>query len=88
MSADPHDPKFLKWLRSLEQRQELVIRYALRAHFPMMRADRENTLRVDELRDEMQLDEDRLAMILADARIVAKDIEKVIGEAPAGRNTT
>ncbi len=43
-----------------------------------MRADRENTLRVDELRDEMQLDEDRLAMI----------IEKVIGEAPPERMTT
>ncbi len=27
-------------------------------------------------------------MILADARLVAKDIEKLIGEAPAGRNTT
>ena len=65
-----------------------MIRYALRAHFPTMRADRENTLRVDELRDEMRLDEDRLAMIIADARLVAKDIEKVIGEAPAERKTT
>jgi hypothetical protein len=60
VSADPHDPKFMEWLRSLEPRQELVIRYALRAHFPTMRADRENTLRVDELRNEMQLDEDGL----------------------------
>ncbi len=68
----------MAWLRSLEPRQELVIRYALRAHFPTMRADRENTLRVDELRDEMQLDEDRLAMI----------IEKVIGETPPERKTT
>ena len=51
MSADPRDPKFTEWLLSLERRQELVIRYALRAHFPMMRADRENTARIDELRE-------------------------------------
>ncbi len=43
-----------------------------------MRADRENTLRVDELRDKVQLDEDRLAMI----------IEKVIRETPPERKTT
>ena len=42
-----------------------------------MRADRENTQRVDELRDEMQLNEDRRAMI----------IEKVIGETPPERKT-
>ncbi|HWE74697.1 MAG TPA: hypothetical protein VG328_16175 [Stellaceae bacterium] len=40
MSADPHDPKFTAWLRSLEPRQELVIRFALRTHFPTMRADK------------------------------------------------
>jgi hypothetical protein len=28
MSADPHDPKFTAWLRTLEPRQELVIRFA------------------------------------------------------------
>ena len=85
MSADPHDPKFTRWLLSLEPRQELVIRYALRAHFPAMRADRENTARVDELREAMRVDENGLAMILADARMVAKDIEKVIGETPSRR---
>ena len=82
MSANPHDTKFMKWLRALEPRQELVVRCALRARYPEMRADHENTARIDELRDQMQLDEDRLAMILADASIIAKDIEKVIGETP------
>ena len=77
----------MKWLRSLEPRQELVLRYALRARYPEMRADRENTARIDELRDQMQLDEDRLAMILADASMIAKDIEKVIGETPPETKT-
>ena len=36
----------------------------------------------------MQLDEDRLAMILPDATMVAKDIDKIIGEAPLERKTT
>ena len=77
----------MKWLRSLEPRQELVLRYALRARYPEMRADHENTARIDELRDQMQLDEDRLAMILADASMIAKDIEKVIGETPPATKT-
>ena len=80
MSADPTDPHFTRWLRSLKPRQELVIRYALRAHFPAMRVDRDNTARVDELTETMQVDEDRLTMIIADAGMIAKDIEKVIGE--------
>lgn len=79
MTVDPHDPKFQKWLRSLEPRQELVIRFALRERCPSMRADRSSDVRVDELLAALNPDEDRLAMILADAGMVAKDIEKVIG---------
>jgi hypothetical protein len=87
MSADPHDPKFITWLCSLEPRQELVIRCALGVRFPAIRADRDNTARVDELTQTMQLDEDRLAMIIADAKIIAQDIEKVISEAPPADET-
>lgn len=87
MSADPHDSKFQAWLVSLEPRQELVIRFALRQHFPAMRADRANDARVDELMKVLNPDENRLAMILADARMVAKDIEKVIGETPPETKT-
>lgn len=78
MASDPRDPEIDKWLRSLEPRQELVIRFALRERFPVMRADRGNDARVDELMGQLKPDEDRLALILADARMVAKDIEKVI----------
>ena len=53
-----------------------------------MRGDRENTMRLDKLREAMQLDEDWLAMIIADARTVAKDIEKLIDEALARRKST
>jgi hypothetical protein len=82
MSADPHDPKFQKWMRSLEPRQELVIRFALREHFPTMRADRANDARVDELRTAMKLDEDRLAMILADARELSPPLRLKIALIP------
>lgn len=78
MAADPRDPEIDKWLRSLEPRQELVIRFALRERFPAMRADRGNDARVDELMGQLKPDEDRLALILADARMVAKGIENVI----------
>ncbi len=53
-----------------------------------MRAVRDNTARVDALREAMRLDENGLAMILADAPLVAKDIEKVIGETSPDRETT
>lgn len=85
MSADPHEPKFQKWLLSLEPRQELVIRFALRRHSPSVRADRANDARVDELMALLKPDEDRLALILADASMIAKDIEKVIEPQPETR---
>ena len=62
----------------MKPRQELVIRCALGVRFPAIRADRDNTARVDELTQTMQLDKDRLAMIIADAKMIAQDIEKVI----------
>jgi hypothetical protein len=58
----------------------LVIRFALRTHFPTMRADRVNDARVDLLMKLLKPGEDQLAIMLADALMVAKDIEKVIGD--------
>jgi hypothetical protein len=87
VSANPHDPHFTRWLRSLKPRQELVIRCALGVRFPAIRADRDNTARVDELTQTMQLDEHRLAMIIADAKMIAQDIEKVISETPTAAET-
>ena len=60
----------------------------MRARFPEVRADRAITARIDELSVSMQMDEDRLAMILADARLVAKQIEEVLGERPSGKTGT
>ena len=78
--TDPRDPSIDKWLRSLEPRQELV-----RARFPEVRADRAITARIDELSASLNMDEDRLAMILDDARLVAKSIDELLDEQPRGR---
>ena len=84
-TTDPRDPSIDRWLRSLEPREELVTRVAMRARFPEVRADREITARIDELSASMAMDADRLAMILADARLVAEKIEELLGEPPRGR---
>ena len=78
--TDPHDPAIDEFLRSLEPRQELVLRFAMRQRFASMRADRKFDARVDELRQQFD-DEDRLAMICADANLVAAQIEAMQIEA-------
>jgi len=59
----------------------------MRRRFPEVRADRAFSKRVDELREEFS-DEDRLAMILADANLVWQQIEQVLGEAGAAETKT
>jgi len=73
--TDPRDPSIDKWLRSLEPRQELVLRFAMRGRFSQIRSDRKFEARIDELRAQFN-DEDRLAMILADARLLGEQIER------------
>ena len=80
MTTDPLSPQIDKWLRSLEPRQELVVRFAMRERFASVRGDRAFIARVDELRDKLKPDEDRLAMIIADARMVAGSIEELLGD--------
>jgi hypothetical protein len=83
--ADPHDPAIDKWLRSLEPRQELMLRFAIRRRFADVRADPKFGARVDELRQ--RFDEDRLEPILADANLVAEQIEDILGQIPAETKT-
>lgn len=79
-ASDPLDPSVLKWLCSLEPRQELVVRYAMRSHFAKVRGDRAFSARIEEVRSALNPDETQLAMILADANEVAKHVEELIGE--------
>lgn len=76
---DLRDPAIEKWLRSLEPRHELVLRFAMRWHFAEVRADRKLDARVEELRS--LFDEARLALILADANLVSEQIEEVLSAA-------
>ena len=84
MTSDPLDPKVGKWLRSLEPRQELVVRFAMRLRYPKVRANRDFSNRIDDLRTVLALvdDPDRLAMIIADARMVADKIDELIDGNP------
>jgi hypothetical protein len=77
--TDPRDPALDKWLRSLDRRVELVVRYAMRYHFAAVRGDRGFSARIDELTAQLRPDETQLAMILADAREVSKHVEELIG---------
>jgi hypothetical protein len=86
-SSDPLDPKLDTWLRSVEPRQELVVRYAMRSRFAEVRGDRAFSARIEEVRSALNPDETQLAMILADAREVAKHVGELIGEAPAETKT-
>ena len=77
--TDPRNPSIEKWLYSLEPRQELVLRFAMRWRFAEVRADRTFGARVEELRD--LFDQSRLALILADANLMSEQIEQVLGAA-------
>ena len=83
-TTDPLDPKIDKWLRSTEPRQELVVRFAMRLRYPKVRANRDFSNRIDDLRRVLGLvdDPDRLAMIIADARMVEDKIEELIDGNP------
>lgn len=83
--TDPRDPKIDRWLRSLEPRQELTVRYAMREHFPTVRADRKFSARVDELRAALNPDEDQLAMIIRDARLVGNQLGELLDGAKKRR---
>jgi hypothetical protein len=84
---DPRGPAIEKWLRSVEPRRELVVRYAMRSHFAQVRGDRAFSARIDDLVARLTPDETQLAMVLADAVEVAKDVEELIGEALAETKT-
>ena len=79
-SFSPRDPKIDKWLRSIEPRQELAVRYAMRERFPEICADRVFTARIDELRAALNPDETQLAMILADARAIAGKLDELLDD--------
>ena len=80
------DPAIEEWLRSLEPRHELVLRFAMRWRFAELRVDRKFDARVEELR--ALFDEARLALILADANLVSEQIEAVLSAPPAETKDT
>lgn len=84
-TSDPLAPKIDKWLRSIEKRQELVIRYAMRERWATVRASRSFSARVKELEDYLKLDEDQLAMVIREARQVSAEIEDVVDGEPRRR---
>lgn len=77
-TGDPLDPAIERWLRSIEPRQELTVRYAMRARFPTVRASRKFTARIDEVRAALNPNEDQLAMIIADARLVEESLDELL----------
>jgi hypothetical protein len=86
-TADPLDPGIDRWLRSIEPRLELVVRYAMKARWPTVRGNRKFAARVTELEEStgIRRDEDRLAMVIADARLVQNKIEELIEGQPRRR---
>jgi hypothetical protein len=80
ISGDPRDPALIAWLRTVEPRQELCIRYAMRGRFMACRADRAFAARIDELFALLNPNEDEYAAILRDARAIGAAIVKEIGE--------
>ncbi|HEY3919605.1 MAG TPA: hypothetical protein VGL83_17585 [Stellaceae bacterium] len=72
---DPRDPALQQWLRSLKPRVELTARYALRAKFPAIRADRDFGARIAELLYQLHPDDEELAAILRDAQLVSQAFE-------------
>ena len=82
-ASDPQDPALIAWLRTLEPRQELCIRYTVRGQFTACRADQAFNARVDELFALLNPDEDEYADILRDARLIGAVLTKEIGEEPA-----
>lgn len=82
MATDPLDPQFDRWLRSIEPRSELVMRYAMRIRWPEVRANRKFSARIDELQAQLPTDEDYLALIQKDARTAAEKMEELIEGKP------
>jgi hypothetical protein len=76
MSIDPDDPDLDKWLRSLETRSELTIRYAQTGRFPQAHANRQFFVRIDQLLLWLQLIEDELVAILSHADRMETHIER------------
>jgi hypothetical protein len=80
VTADPLSPEIDRWLRSLDTRDELVMRLAIRGRFDSARSTPSFNRRVDELWDlaNPKRDEAYMALVIADARMVGKSIEHLI----------
>jgi hypothetical protein len=76
------DPALDRWLRSIEPRQELVVRYAMSSHFAEVRGNKKFSARVDELKAQLRPNPTQRAMILAEARKVAKFVVLLIRHSP------
>jgi hypothetical protein len=76
--TDPLSPEIDQWLRTLNPLQELATRYALRGLYPEVRANQKFTARIDELRAQLNPDEDQLADILTYARTIGDQLRKYV----------
>ena len=84
MAADPLDPAIDKWLRSIEPRDELVMRLAVRGRFDTVRSNHALSARIDELWDKVnpKRDEAYMALVLDDVRMVGNSIEQLLDPNP------
>jgi hypothetical protein len=80
MTRNPRDPKLSQWLISLDPRQELVMRSAMRVKFADVCADRAFSDRVASLWEcvNPHADDTIVAEVLGDATKILKSVEELV----------